>query len=82
MRDPLYPSLYQFNTRVRMTELARNLSRPGTLDDIPDAKLDRLADLGFDLICWATPSMNAPVMISNPGGFTWMCLPGNATFLN
>ena len=43
MGEPLYPSLYQINTRVWMTELARSLGRPATLDDIPDAELDRLA---------------------------------------
>jgi uncharacterized YccA/Bax inhibitor family protein len=32
-----YPSLYQINARVWLTELSRSLSRPVTLDDIPDA---------------------------------------------
>ena len=45
-----YPSLYQLNTRVRLTELSRALGRPATLDDIPDADLDRLAAIGFDWI--------------------------------
>ena len=40
---PRYPSLYQINTRVWLTELARALGRPATLDDVPDAELDRLA---------------------------------------
>ena len=40
----LHPSLYQINTRVWLTELARKLGRPATLDDIPDAELDRLAE--------------------------------------
>ena len=46
----LYPSLFQINTRVWLTELSRNLHRPATLDDIPDTELDRLAQLGFDWI--------------------------------
>ena len=50
MREPLYPSLYQINTRVWLTELARSLGRPAALDDIPDAELDRLARAGFDWI--------------------------------
>jgi hypothetical protein len=50
VRDPLYPSLYQINTRVWLTELARSLGRPVTLDDIPDAQLDGLAGTGFDWI--------------------------------
>ncbi len=50
MRTPLYPSLYQINTRVWLTELSQALGRPATLDDIPDAELDRAAEIGFDWI--------------------------------
>lgn len=45
-----YPSLYEMNTRVWLTDLSGPLGRPATLDDIPDAELDRLAELGFDWI--------------------------------
>src|SRR5690242_2461607 len=45
-----YPSLYQINTRVWLTALSQNLGRLATLDDIPDAELDRLAAMGFDWI--------------------------------
>jgi len=45
-----YPSLYQINTRVLLTHLSRKLGRPATLDDIPDAELDRLSDKGFDWV--------------------------------
>jgi glycosidase len=45
-----YPSLYQINTRVWMTELSRKNGRALTLDDIPDAELDHLAEGGFDWI--------------------------------
>ena len=45
-----YPSLYQINTRVWLTELSRALGRPATLDDIPDAELDRVAGMGFDWV--------------------------------
>ena len=41
MGGPLYPSLYQINTRVWLTELSRILGRRATLDDIPDTELDR-----------------------------------------
>lgn len=44
------PSLYEINIRVRLRELSRRLGRPATLDDIPDADLDSLAETGFDLI--------------------------------
>ena len=50
MHEPLYPSLCQINTRVVLTELSRALGRPATLDDIPDAELDRAAGMGFDWI--------------------------------
>jgi hypothetical protein len=50
MFDLRYPALYQINTRVWLTELSRVLGRSATLDDVPDAELDRLAELGFDWI--------------------------------
>jgi len=50
VREPLHPSLYQINTRVWLTELSRGLGRPATLDDVPDAELDRLAKMGFDWV--------------------------------
>jgi len=50
MQKARYPSLYQINTRVWLTELSRGVARKATLDDIPDSELDRLADLGFDWI--------------------------------
>jgi hypothetical protein len=43
-------SLLQLNTRVWLTEIAHTLGRPATLDDIPDAALDRLAEMGFDWV--------------------------------
>ena len=50
MTSALYPSLYQINTRVWLTELSQTLGRHVTLDDIPDAGLDRLAQMGFDWV--------------------------------
>jgi 1,4-alpha-glucan branching enzyme len=70
MREPRYPSLYQVNTRVWLTELSRTLGRPVTLDDIPDADLDRLAKLGFDWIwllsVWQTGPGAQQVSRDNP----------------
>lgn len=70
MADPRYPSLYQINTRVWLTELSRKLGRPATLDDIPDAELDRLARLGFDWIwmlsVWQTGAAGQKVSRTNP----------------
>src|SRR5262245_37068044 len=47
---PHYPSLYQVNSRVWLTDLSKKLRRAATLDDIPDSELDRLAQMGFDWI--------------------------------
>ena len=70
-RDPRYPSLYQINTRVWLTELSRALGRRATLDDIPDAELDRLAELGFDwvwlLSVWQTGPAAQAISRANPG---------------
>jgi hypothetical protein len=44
------PSLYQINTRVWLTELSQRLGRRAMLDDIPDADLDRLVQMGFDWV--------------------------------
>jgi glycosidase len=64
-----YPSLYQINTRVWLTELAHKLGRPATLDDMPDAELDRLACLGFDwvwfLSVWQTGTVARQVSRTN-----------------
>src|SRR5215831_8037023 len=69
MDRPLYPSLYQLNTRVWLTELSRNLGRRATLDDIPDAELDRVAAVGFDwvwfLSVWTTGPAGQVVSRSN-----------------
>jgi len=65
-----YPSLYQINTRVWLTKLSRSLKKRATLDDIPDAELDRLAKLGFDWIwllsVWQTGPAAQQVSRSNP----------------
>jgi hypothetical protein len=43
-----HPVLYQLNTRVALGERARALGRPATLDDLLDAHLDGVAELGAD----------------------------------
>jgi len=66
----LYPSLYQINTRVWLTELSRSLGRTATLDDIPDRELDHLADMGFDWIwflsVWQTGLAGQQISRANP----------------
>ncbi|MEA3082875.1 MAG: hypothetical protein QOC89_572 [Paraburkholderia sp.] len=70
MFDLRYPVLYQINTRVWLTELSRVLGRRATLDDIPDAELDRLAGLGFDwawlLSVWQTGPAAQAISRANP----------------
>jgi glycosidase len=70
MSSSHYPSLYQINTRVWLTELSGKLGRRATLDDIPDAELDRLAELGFDwvwfLSVWQTGPAAQAISRANP----------------
>ncbi len=70
MSTPRYPSLYQINTRVRLTELGAALGRPATLDDIPDSELDTLARAGVDIVwflgVWQTGEAARRVSASNP----------------
>jgi glycosidase len=65
-----YPALFQVNTRARLAELAAALGRKATLDDVPDAELDRLAADGFDLVwllgVWQTGEAARRVSRSTP----------------
>lgn len=65
-----YPSLYQINTRVWLTELSRSLGRQATLDDISHGELDVLAKKGFDWIwmlsVWQTGADAQRVSRTNP----------------
>jgi Alpha amylase, catalytic domain len=67
---PRYPSLYQINTRVWLTELSGTLGKRATLDDIPDVELDRLAQMGFDWIwflsAWQTGPAAQKISRANP----------------
>jgi hypothetical protein len=71
MKQPAYPSLYQINTRVWLTELSRKLGHRATLDDIPDQALDRFAEMGFDwlwfLSVWCTGELGRKVSREHPG---------------
>jgi glycosidase len=70
MPAPVYPSLYQVNTRVWLTALSGQLGRPATLDDIPDAELDRIAAAGFDwvwfLSVWRTGKASRQISLTSP----------------
>jgi hypothetical protein len=73
MNSNLNPSLYQINARVWLDRLSRQIDRPATLDDIPDAELDELANLGFDwvyfLSVWQTGKAARQVSRSNSKWF-------------
>jgi hypothetical protein len=62
-------ALLQVNTRVWLTDLARRLGRPVTLDDVPDEELERLARPGLDWIwllsVWQTGTAGQHVSRSN-----------------
>ncbi|MGZ4531590.1 MAG: alpha-amylase family glycosyl hydrolase [Mycobacteriaceae bacterium] len=66
----LNPLLYQLNTRVLLFELGLELGRPATLDDVPDAYLDEVAERGFDWLwmlgVWQTGEAGRAVSSSNP----------------
>jgi hypothetical protein len=63
---PLYPTLYQINTRILLGEIAPH----ATLDAIPDELLDRLAARRFDVIwmlgVWQTGAAGRHVSRTQP----------------
>jgi hypothetical protein len=67
---PRYPALYQLNTRASLSELGERLGRPATLDDVPDATLDKIAARGFDWVwplgVWQTGEAGRQVSLSQP----------------
>jgi hypothetical protein len=67
---PRYPTLFQINTRIRLSELSGILGRPATLDDITEAELDELACNGFNLIwflgIWQTGEAGRRMSASDP----------------
>ena len=69
-RLPRYPALFQVNTRVRLSELARTLDRPATLDDVTDDEIDAIARNGFDFVwllgVWQTGEAARTVSATNP----------------
>ena len=70
MKNPRYPSLYQINTRVWITDIANKIGRSATLDDIQDNELDRLEQMGFDWIwflsVWTTGEVAQKISRDNP----------------
>ena len=55
-----HPLIYQVNTRVWLTDLSKTLGRSATLDDIPDADLNRLVRMGFDWVWFLSVWQTGP----------------------
>lgn len=70
MVTPIYPALYQVNTRLWIQFLSRKLGRAATLDDIPDSALDEMMNLGFDWVyclgVWQTGAVGPKISRSRP----------------
>ncbi len=66
MGSPVYPSLYQINTRILMQELGQG----ATLDSVPDAVLDQWASFGVDWLwllgVWQLGTSARDISRSNP----------------
>lgn len=67
---PPHPLLYQVSTRYTLQELGQTLGKPATLDDLPDALLDRWAELGFHWVwflgVWQTGPLGRQVSLTKP----------------
>ena len=76
MPTPRYPALFQVNTRVRLSELSAALGRKASLDDIPDAEIDRLAADDRCDACAASPGRE-PSSVAPTQRVTdeWFALP-------
>lgn len=70
MAIPLFPTLYQINTRIWLAELGVRLGRKVTLLDVPQSELDALAARGFDWVwllgIWQTGLASRQVSASSP----------------
>jgi Alpha amylase, catalytic domain len=67
-QDPLYPALYQIDTRAMLHDLSSGLGRQATLDDIPDRELDGLAAKGFDWLWYLGVWQTGPAAREVSGG--------------
>jgi glycosidase len=67
---PRHPSLLQINTRIWTSERGAALGRPATLDDVPDAELERIALSGFDWVwllgVWQTGEAGRQISLRQP----------------
>jgi len=67
---PVYPTLFQINTRVWLQRLSREAGKRITLGDIDDATIDSFAEKGFDWIwllsVWQIGAAGRAVSRGNP----------------
>jgi hypothetical protein len=67
---PRHPALLQINTRIWISERGAALGRPATLDDVPDAELERIAQSGFDWVwllgVWQTGEAGRQISLRQP----------------
>ena len=65
-----HASLFQINTRARLSERRAALGRAATLDDMTDGDLDRMAADGFDWVwllgIWQTGDAGRAVSLRQP----------------
>src|SRR5262245_66262782 len=70
MASPRCPCRARLTTRARRSDLAAELGRPATLEDFPDASIDRLVSDGFDWVwllgVWQTGEAGRQVSLTQP----------------
>ena len=68
--NPLYPSIYQINTRVWLQSLTAQYGRPISLVNVPAEELQRIAMLGFDWLwllgVWRTSDLGRQIALELP----------------
>jgi len=68
--NPLYPSIYQINTRVWLQSLTAQYGRSISLANVPDEELQRISMLGFDWLwllgVWRTSDLGRQIALELP----------------
>ncbi len=66
-----YPTLYEINTRVWLSELSKKAGKPLNLGSVPSAEWDAIAALGFDAVwlmgVWERSPAGIAIANQNPG---------------
>src|SRR5271157_5264649 len=68
---PRYPTVYEINTWVWLSELSKNAGRPVDLGSVPAAEWDAIAAFGFDAVwlmgVWQRSPAGIAIANKNPG---------------